>query len=94
MVTVWTVLTAIAPVLAPIVSLILIFVGRVIWNQEKRIRSLESSETRHGRTLYGDDDDLRQQGLSSDIRDVIDRLDRLEDKIDELNVHYNRSEDD
>jgi hypothetical protein len=93
MVSVWTILTAIAPVLAPIVSLLLVFIGRVIWNHEKRIRSLESSKKRHGRTLYGDDDDLRQTGLSADLRDVLDRLDRVEDKIDTLNGHYDRDDD-
>jgi len=84
-VSIWTILTAIAPILAPVVSLVLVFIGRIIWNHEKRIRSLEQSETRHGRTLYGDDDDVQQHGLSQDLQQLIDRLDRLEQKVDELN---------
>lgn len=93
MVDLWTILTAIAPILAPIVSLLLVLIGRIIWNHEKRIRSLEQSEKRHGRTLYGDDDDSQQDGLSNDLTDLIERLDRVEDKIDQLNGHYDRSDD-
>lgn len=84
-VSLWQVLTAIAPILAPVISLMLVMIGRIIWNHEQRIRSLESSETRYSRTLYGDDDDLQQTGLSHDLKDVIERLDRLEDKLDQLN---------
>lgn len=84
-VSIWQVLTAIAPILAPVISLVLVLIGRIIWNHEQRIRSLEASETRYSRTLYGDDDDLQQTGLSHDMKDVIDRLDRVEDKLDKLN---------
>lgn len=83
-VSIWTILTAIAPILAPVVSLVLVFIGRIIWNHEKRLRSLEQSETRHGRSLYGDDEDVQQEGLSQDLQDVLDRLDRLEQQVDEL----------
>lgn len=97
MVSIWTILTAIAPILAPIVSLILVLIGRVIWNHEKRIRTLEDGSTRHGRTLYGDDGDVQQTGLSQDMRDVVNRLERLETKIDRLNGNLedrNREDDD
>jgi len=86
MVSLWTILTAIAPILAPIISLILVLIGRIIWNHEKRIRSLEQAEKRHGRTIYGDDDDIQQAGLAHDISDLIKRLDRVENKIDELHT--------
>jgi hypothetical protein len=84
-VSIWQILTAIAPILAPVISLVLVLIGRVIWNHEQRIRSLEQSKTRHGRTLYGDDDDLQQTGLSHDLKDVLERLDRVERKLDKLN---------
>jgi hypothetical protein len=93
MVDIWTILTAIAPILAPIVSLLLVLIGRIIWNHEKRIRSLEQSEKRHGRTLYGDDADSQQDGLSHDLADLIERLDRVENKIDTLNRHYGREDE-
>lgn len=83
-VSVWTVLTAIAPILAPLVALALSLVGRVIWNHEKRIRSLERGETRQGRTLYGDEGDPQQDGLANDIKDLSDRVDNLERTIGEL----------
>jgi len=90
MTTFWQILTAIAPILAPVISLVLVLIGRIIWNHEKRIRTLEDSATRHGRTLYGDDDDVQQTGLSHDMRDVVNRLERLETKIDRLNENYDR----
>lgn len=81
---IWTILTAIAPILAPVVSLALIVAGRIIWNHEKRLRSNEQSIVRHGRTLYGDDHDVQQTGLSQDIQSLIDRIERVEEKIDRL----------
>jgi hypothetical protein len=83
-VSVWTVLTAIAPILAPLVALALSLVGRIIWNHEKRIRSLERGETRQGRTLYGDEDDPQQDGLANDIKYLSERVDQLEQTIGEL----------
>lgn len=94
MASLWTILTAIAPILAPVVSLVLVLIGRIIWNHEKRIRSLEQAQTRHGRTLYGDDSDVQQSGLSQDISSVIERLDRVEDKLDQLNGNYEDRADD
>jgi len=88
MVSLWTILTALAPILAPVISLILVFIGRIIWNHEKRLRSLEQAKTRHGRTLYGDDSDVQQSGLSHDINDMIQRLDRVENKLDRLNGEH------
>jgi hypothetical protein len=81
---VWTVLTSIAPILAPIIGLLLTVVGRIMWNHEKRIRTLERGETRQSRTLYGDKDDPQQDGLASDINNLSDRVDQLEQTIGEL----------
>lgn len=92
MVSIWTALTAIAPVLAPVISLILVLIGRIIWNHEQRIREMEKSQRRHGRTLYGDDADYRQSGLSHDLKDVIERLSRVEQKLDELNGHHDHED--
>lgn len=86
-VSIWQILTAIAPILAPVVSLILVLIGRIIWHHEKRLRTLEQAKTRHGRTLYGDDEDVQQRGLSENLHNVIDRLDRVERKLDTLNGH-------
>lgn len=68
--TFWQILTAIAPVLAVLVSLVLTIVVKVIWNHEKRIRANEKSQTRHGRTIYGDDEDVTQDGLAENVRDL------------------------
>lgn len=87
-VSIWQILTAIAPVLAPVISLVLVLVGRIIWNHEQRLRSLEQSRTRHGRTLYGDDDDMTHDGLSHNLSDVLARLDRVEKKLDKLNGEH------
>lgn len=93
-VSLWQILTAIAPILAPIISLVLVLIGRIIWNHEQRIRTLEQSSTRQGRTIYGDEEDIQQDGLAQDLSDVIDRLDRLENKIDQLNDTRVRADDD
>lgn len=84
MVDVWTVLTALSPIIAPILSLLLVVIGRIIWNHEQRLRNLEKSGKRRSRTLYGDENDPRQTGLAEDIRVLIQRTDRVEDKLGEL----------
>jgi len=80
----WSALNTLAPIIAPIVSIVIVFMGKVMWNQEQRIRGLEQSMVRHSRTLYGDDADMQQPGLSENLQDVIDRLERLEQKIDSM----------
>lgn len=84
MVGIWTVLTALAPILAPVISLLLVVIGRIIWNHEQRLRNLEKSGERTSRTLYGDEDDPQQTGLAEDIRVLIQRVDQVEDKLTEL----------
>lgn len=84
---VWNIISAISPILAPIISLILVVLGRIIWNQEKRIRGLEKTAVRHGRTLYGDDQDLQQTGLSQDIDTLMERVDDIDEKMSEV-VRY------
>lgn len=93
-VSIWQILTAIAPILAPVVSLVLVLVGRIIWNHEKRIRSLEQSQIRHGRTLYGDEDDVQQNGITHDVRRIIERLDALDKTIDKLRDTWSDNDDD
>lgn len=83
-ITIWQVLTAIAPILAPVVSLFLILVGRVLWNHEQRIRSLEESGTRQSRTIYGDEKDPQQDGLAQDMMAQTEKLDEIEDRIDAI----------
>lgn len=89
----WGVLNTIAPILAPIVSLIILFLGKVIWNHERRIRQTEKSCVRHSRSLYGDEDDIQQLGLSEDLSDVIDRLERVENKIDTMHEYNSVNKD-
>lgn len=91
-VTIWQILTAIAPVLAPIVSLLLMFVGKVIINHERRIRNLEQSKRRHSRTLYGDDDDLQQQGVSKIIENIYTRIEDSEEDIEDLQSEHQQQE--
>lgn len=81
MVTLWGILSTIAPILAPILSLLLVTIGRIIWNHEKRIRQLERETTRHGRSLYGDDEDAQQTGVSQDMKKITDRIDDIQSDI-------------
>lgn len=92
-VSVWTVLTAIAPILAPLLALALTVVGKIVWNQEMRIRSLEQGETRQSRTLYGDEGDPQQSGLAHDINKLSTRVDKLERTIGELRDEIQRMND-
>lgn len=84
----WQILTALAPILAPVISLVLVLIGRIVWNHEQRLRSLEQSETRYGRSLYGDEGDAQQSGITESFDDLRKRLERLEQKVDQLNGHY------
>lgn len=79
--TFWEILTAVAPILAPVVSLVLVVIGRIIWRHEQRLRDLEQQSTRQRRTLYGDEDDDRQKGLSTDLRELIRRVETLEQTV-------------
>jgi len=81
---VWSVLSALAPILAPLLSLLLVVVGRIIWNHEQRLRRLEADKTRLSRTLYGDEDDIQQTGLSEDINELSERVDRVEKMIEQV----------
>lgn len=86
----WKVLIDLGPALLPVLGLLFLLLSRVIWNHERRIRSLEQAKTRLGRSVYGDDDDINQAGLSATLQDVIDRLDRVEEKVDELHRDNNQ----
>jgi hypothetical protein len=79
MVSIWEILSAISPVVAPIVSLVLLFIGKVIINHERRIRDLENRTTRMRRAVYGDKDNVQQPGLARDVEDLQDRISNLED---------------
>lgn len=83
-ITVWGLLSLLAPILAPILAAVTVAIGRFVWTHEKRIRTLERGQIRHGRSIYGDDDDVQQTGISETLRDVIARLDRIESKVDDL----------
>lgn len=76
-ITVWDVLSALAPILAPIISLVLALFGKILWTLHKRVSDNEESITKLWRSVYGDDDDHVQEGLTkdqSDLRDVVDDI--------------------
>lgn len=83
-VSIWQVLTAIAPILAPIIALVITVLGKIIWNHENRLTDLERGNTRQSRTLYGDEDDAQQDGLSKNVNEISERLTKLEQTIGEL----------
>lgn len=89
----WDVISAISPILAPIISLILALIGKVVWNHERRVRQLEQTAVRHGRTLYGDEKDIQQNGLAQDIEIIIDRINSVESELSEL-VQYHKDKED
>lgn len=89
----WDVISAISPILAPIISLILALIGKVVWNHERRVRQLEQTAVRHGRTLYGDEKDIQQNGLAQDIEIIIDRINNVESELSEL-VQYHKDKED
>ena len=85
----WTILTSVAPILAPIISIILAVLGKILWNHEKRITQNEQSVTRHGRSLFGDDDDSQQAGATEDLNALTDRVDEVEEEVAEIRRRIN-----
>lgn len=86
-ISIWSALSAITPLLAPLLSLFLIVLGRIIWNHEQRIRELERGSNRRSRTLYGDENDDRQIGLSEDIKNLDERIEDVERTLDRIENH-------
>lgn len=91
---VWQVLSALAPLLAPLLSLLLVLVGRILWNHEQRLRDLERGGTRRSRTLYGDEQDAQQTGLSDDLNNLSDRVVELEQSVSQLKDEIQKMRDD
>lgn len=82
-ITVWDALAALAPLLAPILVLALTAVGKVLLDHERRLRAQEGAKNRQSRTLYGDENDPQQRGLSKDIAVMSDRIDKIESMIED-----------
>lgn len=89
-ITIWGVLSAIAPVLAPVLSLVIVGLVKIIWNLHQRINSLEEGNTRQSRTLYGDEKDSQQEGLSEDLNKFEERIADLEERVADLERRVNR----
>jgi septal ring factor EnvC (AmiA/AmiB activator) len=81
---VWQVVSALSPLFAPVLSLFLVVLGRIIWNHEQRLRELERGSERQSRTIYGDERDAQQTGLAQDLNRLTDRVDQLDADINEL----------
>lgn len=81
---IWQILSILTQILAPLLSLFLVVIGRMIWNHENRITDLERSGTRQSRTLYGDERDAQQAGLAEDVKNLSDSVDELEESVSEL----------
>jgi hypothetical protein len=86
-VTIWDALAGIAPLLAPLLVLALTAVGKVVWNHEKRLRNVEKGKTRHGRSLYGDERDQSQPGLSAKVNRLDERVTKMEGEVSEILEH-------
>lgn len=87
MVDIWSIVEALSPIIAPVVSLVLVVVGRIIWNHEQRIRELERSGNRQSRTLYGDEKDDRQNGVAQDVEDLETRMESVEKAVYRIERH-------
>lgn len=80
------------PVLAAIIGLVIAAIGRFIWKNHIRSKKNKNSIKRYGRALFGDDDDATHDGIAQQVSDVHsnmknldNRLTRIEDKIDRIN---------
>lgn len=83
-ITIWSVLSAAAPLLAPVLSLFLIAIGKILWDFHQRLNSLEEGTTRQSRTIYGDEKDPQQTGLSEDLYTMEERVAKLEERVANL----------
>lgn len=81
----WDALTAIPPK-AAVAVLVIIFLAALTIGKKDHEKLLEHGRTltRHGRTLYGDEEDPQQTGITQDVHDVSQRIDRVEEKVDDI----------
>lgn len=83
-ITVWQSIRILSQFLAPILSFLLLVMGRALWNLNSRVKALEKGETKHSRTLYGDEDDPVHSGLAHQLADLQKSVDELGEKVDHL----------
>lgn len=87
-----SILSALPTLIAPLIPLFFILIGRIIWNHEKRIRSVEKGKTRLGRTIYGDDKDTRQGGLAKDVENIESSVNKMSDRVEKVESTLNNIE--
>lgn len=72
-----------APYLSVLLSIIVIAIGRFIWQNRQSSDTNESRIERLGRTMFGDDKDTTRPGLVERLNEIENRLDEIEDRLDD-----------
>lgn len=83
-VTVWESIQILSQFLAPVLSFLLLVMGKALWNLNRRVKALEKGKVKHSRTLYGDEDDPIHSGLTHQLSDLQRSVDDLSEKVDHL----------
>lgn len=73
-----------APYLSVILSIIVLAVGRFIWNNRNSVDQNKKRLSRLGRVIFGDDENVSRPGLVEKLDEIDSRLDELERRINEL----------
>jgi len=76
-----------SPILAAVVSVFLTGLGTGWWIHERRIRELEAGRSRQARSLYGDAQNPRQNGVLEDIDEVEKRVKEAKETIKQIEAY-------
>lgn len=76
--------SVVGPSIAGIIGIVVSAMGVFVWRADRRSRSNKESIKRHGRTIYGDADDDRQRGLTTNISNIQEELEDLSETIDQM----------
>jgi len=76
-----------SPILAAVISVFLTGLGTGWWIHERRIRALEAGRSRQARSLYGDEQNPRQNGVLEDIDEVEMRVKDAKDTIEQIEMY-------
>lgn len=81
---VWQIITAVGPIAAPLIAVLLYIIRKKISSFIRTQGDHGSRLTRIGRTIYGDENDPHQTGLAEDVRRLQNRVQELEQRVREL----------
>jgi len=91
---VWGALEAGAAIVIPFLVLILTAYGRALWSLHNRLGDVEDGQSRHDKTLYGDPQDPMHSGIATDLRDVRDRVERVDERLADIHEYVTEEEND